>query len=233
MAAGTAAEAFATEFRGEVLRPEDPGYDAARLVFNGMYQRRPAQIARCGGPADVIAAVNYARAEGLEVAVRGGGHSVQGYSSLDDGLVIDLNPMKGARVDPGARTVAAARGHDVGRARPRDAGARPGGHRRADLEHRHRRAHARKRQRLAGAQPRAELRPPAVRRPGDRRRAARPGQRDRGARAVLGAQGRGGELRHRHRAGVPAPPRGPDRARRDAAVPARPSRGAPDPVPRT
>lgn len=110
MASGTAAEAFAIEFRGEVLRPDDPGYDAARLVFNGMYQRRPAQIARCGGPADVIAAVNYARAEGLEVAVRGGGHSVQGYSSLDDGLVIDLSPMKGVRVDPGARTVAAAAG---------------------------------------------------------------------------------------------------------------------------
>ncbi len=108
--APTAAEAFASDFRGEVLRPDDPGYDAARLVFNGMYQRRPAQIARCGGVADVIAAVNYARDEGLDVAVRGGGHSVQGYSSLDDGLVIDLNPMKGARVDPASRTVTAAAG---------------------------------------------------------------------------------------------------------------------------
>ncbi len=104
------AETFAMDFRGEVLRPDDPGYDAARLVFNGMYQRRPAQIARCGGVADVIAAVNYAREEGLDIAVRGGGHSIQGYSSLDDGLVIDLNPLKGARVDPAARTVTAAAG---------------------------------------------------------------------------------------------------------------------------
>jgi FAD binding domain/Berberine and berberine like len=106
----TATEAFASDFRGEVLRPDDPGYEAARLVFNGMHQRRPAQIARCGGVADVIAAVNYARDEGLDIAVRGGGHSVQGYSSLDDGLVIDLNPMKGARVDPTKATVAAAAG---------------------------------------------------------------------------------------------------------------------------
>jgi FAD/FMN-containing dehydrogenase len=102
--APSATDAFASEFRGEVLRPDDAGYDDARLVFNGMYQRRPAQIARCTGVADVIAAVNYARAEGLDMAVRGGGHSVQGYSSCDDGLVIDLSEMKGARVDPTART---------------------------------------------------------------------------------------------------------------------------------
>ncbi len=96
--------------RGEVVLPNDPGYDEARSVWNGMIDRRPALIARCTGTSDVIAAVGFARSEGLEVAVRGGGHNVAGNATCDGGLVIDLSPMKGVRVDAEARTVRAQGG---------------------------------------------------------------------------------------------------------------------------
>src|SRR5918995_1720397 len=88
------------DFGGEVLTPGSPGYDAARHNFQGLYDRRPAVIAQCDGVADVMAALRFARESGLEVAVRGGGHSVHGYSSCDGGIVIDLRRMKGVRVDP-------------------------------------------------------------------------------------------------------------------------------------
>ena len=91
-------------FRGELIAPTDGArYDAARAVFNGMFDRRPALIARATGAADVIAAVAFTRARGLPLAVRGGGHSVAGYSAVDGGVVVDLGPMKGIRVDPAAR----------------------------------------------------------------------------------------------------------------------------------
>src|SRR5437588_12681967 len=102
-----AVQALAGGFAGALLRPEDEGYDAARAIFNGVYDRRPAIIARCTGVADVVAAVSFARDNGLEVAVRGGGHSVPGYASCDDGIVIDLSSMKGVFVDPEARTARA------------------------------------------------------------------------------------------------------------------------------
>ena len=105
-----AVQEFAVNFRGELIRPEDEGYDAARAVFNGMIDRRPALIARCTGVADVVAAVNFARENELVVAVRGGGHSVPGYGTCDGGIVIDLSPMKGIWVDPEARTVRAQAG---------------------------------------------------------------------------------------------------------------------------
>jgi len=92
-------------FRGELLRPADPGYEDARRVWNGSISRFPALIARCAGVADVITAVRFARDTGLLVAVRGGGHSFPGLSVCDGGLLIDLSPMKGIRVDPEARTV--------------------------------------------------------------------------------------------------------------------------------
>ena len=97
-------------FRGELLRPEDPGYEDTRKVWNGSINRFPALIARCAGVADVIAAVKFAKDNGLLVAVRGGGHSFPGLSVCDGGLVIDLSPMKGIRVDPEARTVRAQAG---------------------------------------------------------------------------------------------------------------------------
>ena len=84
-------EAFRASLRGELLRPGDADYDAARQVFNAMIDRRPALIARCAGSADVIAAVNFARTHGLLVSVRGGGHHVAGNAICDDGLVIDLS----------------------------------------------------------------------------------------------------------------------------------------------
>jgi FAD/FMN-containing dehydrogenase len=103
-------DAFRTGLRGQLLRPGDDAYDPARKLWNGMFDRRPALIARCTGTADVIRAVNFARDHGLRVAVRSGGHSFPGHSVCEGGLVIDLSPMKGIRVDPGARIVRAEPG---------------------------------------------------------------------------------------------------------------------------
>jgi FAD/FMN-containing dehydrogenase len=86
--------------RGEVITPADAGYDAARAVWNGMIDKRPALIVRCSGVADVMAAVEFACSQDLELAVRGGGHSLPGFSTSDGGIVVDLSPMKGIQVDP-------------------------------------------------------------------------------------------------------------------------------------
>src|SRR5918912_1466444 len=101
---------FKAALRGDLLQPGDPGYDAARKVFNIMIDRHPALIARCAGSADVIAAVTFARQHELLVAVRGGGHHVAGNSVCDGGLVIDLSRMKGLRIDPLRRTARAEAG---------------------------------------------------------------------------------------------------------------------------
>ncbi len=97
-------------FGGEVLEPGDAGYDDARRVHNGLVDRSPALIARCRGAADVADAVRFARAAGLEVCVRGGGHNVAGRAVVDGALMIDLSPMKGIHVDPRARTARAQGG---------------------------------------------------------------------------------------------------------------------------
>jgi FAD/FMN-containing dehydrogenase len=91
-------------FAGEIVRPGDPGYDAARAVWNSMIDRRPALIVRPTGSDDVVAALRFAREQGLVVAVRCGGHSIPGFSTCDDGIVIDLSRMRGAEVDPERRT---------------------------------------------------------------------------------------------------------------------------------
>ena len=96
---------LAAGFAGLLIQPQDPEYDRVRAVFNGMIDRRPALIAQCTGPADVVAAVNFARAQELLVAVRAGGHSVPGYGVCDGGIVIDVAPMKGIWVDPDGGTV--------------------------------------------------------------------------------------------------------------------------------
>ncbi|HXG94533.1 MAG TPA: FAD-binding oxidoreductase [Blastocatellia bacterium] len=101
---------FKTNLRGELIRPRDDGYDEARKVYNAMIDRRPAMIARCANVADAISAVNFARRNNLLVAIRGGGHSVPGFGTCDDGLVIDLSRMRGIRVDPARRTVRAEGG---------------------------------------------------------------------------------------------------------------------------
>src|SRR5262245_6555493 len=98
-----AIQSFTTGMRGPVLRSDDPGYDDARTVQNGLIDRRPALIARCTGAADVIAAVNFARDHGLPLSVRGGGHNVAGNAVCDGGVTIDLSPMRGVHVDPRAR----------------------------------------------------------------------------------------------------------------------------------
>ena len=91
-------------FAGEIVRPGDPGYDAARAVWNSMIDRRPALIVRPTDTDDVVTALRFARAQELIVAVRCGGHSIPGFSTCDDGIVIDLSRMRGAEVEPGART---------------------------------------------------------------------------------------------------------------------------------
>jgi FAD/FMN-containing dehydrogenase len=91
------------EVRGEILTPGDAGYLEACQIWNGLHDRRPALILRCTGAADVIAALRFARSSDLPVAVRGGGHSVAGFSTCDGGVVIDLSPMRTVRVDPSAR----------------------------------------------------------------------------------------------------------------------------------
>ena len=89
--------------RGTIVRPGDDDYEAARRIWNGMIDRKPALIARCAATADVINAINFARTHHLLVSVRGGGHSFAGFSTCDDGLVIDLSPMNRIQVNPEAR----------------------------------------------------------------------------------------------------------------------------------
>jgi FAD/FMN-containing dehydrogenase len=91
-------------FAGELIGPDHPRYDEARSVFNGMFDKRPALIARCTGPQDVRAALAHAREQNLVVAVRGGGHSIPGHSSCDGGIVIDTSPMKRVEIDARGRT---------------------------------------------------------------------------------------------------------------------------------
>jgi len=96
--------------RGEVIGPGHKQYEEARKVYNAMIDKRPAAVVRCTGVSDVIAAVKAARAEGLTIAVRGGGHSVPGFGTADGALVLDLGRMKGIRVDPATKTVRAEGG---------------------------------------------------------------------------------------------------------------------------
>ncbi|MGB8316180.1 MAG: FAD-binding oxidoreductase [Aestuariivirga sp.] len=93
-------EALRSQIRGELLEPGSPAYDAARVVWNGMIDRRPALIVRCRNAADVVASVNYARSHGLVITVRSGGHNVAGYAVCDGGVMIDMNLMNAVRVSP-------------------------------------------------------------------------------------------------------------------------------------
>jgi FAD/FMN-containing dehydrogenase len=99
----TEVDGLAARLEGEILTAEDPGYDEARAVWNGMIDRRPDLIVRCAGADDVSAAVGFARDRGLEVAVRGAGHHIAGHSVCEGGLLIDLSPMKRVDVDPKRR----------------------------------------------------------------------------------------------------------------------------------
>lgn len=94
----------------ELLRPGDPAYDDVRRVWNGAIDRHPAMIARCRSTDDVVAAIRLATGSGLEIAVRGGGHSIPGHSVCEGGLMIDLTPMKRLSVDPARRLARAEPG---------------------------------------------------------------------------------------------------------------------------
>ena len=107
---GPALDALTAGFRGTLHGPDDPAYNELRRVHNAMIDRRPALIARCSGTADVMAALAYARDHHLPVAVRSGGHSVSGYGMCDEGVCIDVSPMKGIWVDPQRRVVRAQAG---------------------------------------------------------------------------------------------------------------------------
>lgn len=98
------------QVRAQVITADDPDYDEARMVHNGMFDRRPELVIRAEQVADVIAAVNYARDTGLDLAVRGGGHSAPGFGTTDGGIVIDLSRMRSVQVDPETRTARAGGG---------------------------------------------------------------------------------------------------------------------------
>ena len=110
MLSDTIVATFKAQLRGQLIAPGDAQYDEARKVYNGMIDRRPRLIARCMDVADVTAAVNFAREQKLLVSIRGGGHNAGGLGVCDDGLVIDLSPMRYVRVDPKKRTVLAGGG---------------------------------------------------------------------------------------------------------------------------
>ena len=96
--------------RGRVIGPDEPEYDEARTVYNAMIDRRPAVVVRAETVDDVVAAVTHAREHGVPIAVRGGGHSVPGFGTVDDGVVIDLSGMRAVTVDPAAMTARAQGG---------------------------------------------------------------------------------------------------------------------------
>jgi FAD/FMN-containing dehydrogenase len=108
------AATLAGSLRGELIDPENAGYDDARRLYNAMIDKRPALIARCVDVSDVIACVRHAAEQGVDLAIRGGGHNGGGLGSVDGGLVIDLSELRGVRVDPHARTVTVAGGTTLG-----------------------------------------------------------------------------------------------------------------------
>src|SRR2546427_2252569 len=110
----TAIENLKKHLRGQLLRPQDPGYDEARKIWNGMIEKRPALIARCNGAGDVVNSVKFAREHDLTVAVRGGGHNIAGKCVPEGGFLIDLSGMKGMRVDLTRRTARAEGGLKLG-----------------------------------------------------------------------------------------------------------------------
>ena len=109
-AAAAAYEELAAAVRGDLIMPADPGYDRARAVYNAMIDKRPAAVVRCRDTADVITCVRFARAHGVQIAVRGGGHNAAGLGVWDSALVIDLSLLRSTTVSPGSRTVRADAG---------------------------------------------------------------------------------------------------------------------------
>ncbi|MFD9379829.1 FAD-binding oxidoreductase [Streptomyces sp. NPDC059999] len=111
---GTTLEAMRTALRGPVIGPQDPEYNESRKLYNAMIDKRPAAFVRCADAADVRAAIGLVRDSGLDIAVRGGGHSGPGLCLVDDGITLDLSPMRWVRVDPEARTAIVGGGAQLG-----------------------------------------------------------------------------------------------------------------------
>jgi FAD/FMN-containing dehydrogenase len=107
-------DSLSARLHGSLIRPDDPRYDEARALYNAMVDKRPALIACCADVEDVVAAVDFGRTKGLDIAVRCGGHNGPGLGSVDDGLVIDLSGLKGTVVDPDTRTATIGGGCLVG-----------------------------------------------------------------------------------------------------------------------
>jgi FAD/FMN-containing dehydrogenase len=107
---GAPIDALRPRLRGPLLVPGDSGFDDARSVWNAMIDRRPAGIARCLGVADVVAGVTFARDNGVELSIKGGGHNIAGLAVCDGGLMLDMSLMRGVWVDPAARTARAQAG---------------------------------------------------------------------------------------------------------------------------
>jgi FAD/FMN-containing dehydrogenase len=105
---------FRETFAGEIVLPDDSGYDGARAVWNGMADRRPALVVRPSGVDDVVSALRFAREEELVIAVRCGGHSIPGLSTCDDGIVVDLSRMRSVEVDPERRVARISGGSLLG-----------------------------------------------------------------------------------------------------------------------
>ena len=107
-------ESLKSTFRGDLLQPEDPGYDDARRIWNASIDKRPKFIARCSGVADVVDAINFGRENNLLTAIRGGGHNVGGRALCDDGLVVDLSRMRSVHVNPANAAVRVQGGATLG-----------------------------------------------------------------------------------------------------------------------
>ena len=188
---------FRGQFRGAVIEPEDAAYDEARKVYNGMIDRRPRLIAKCTDVADVMAAVRMAKANGLRVSIRGGGHNAAGLGVCDDGMVIDLAPINYVRVDPSSRTVLVGAGckwSDVDHATHAFGLAVPSG---IISSTGVARADAGRRNGTPDAEVRADDRQPALGRYGAGRRQLRGRERRGESGPVLGGARRRRKLRHR------------------------------------
>src|SRR5579863_1530387 len=108
------AQALRMALRGPVVTPESRDYDETRKLYNAMIDKKPAVIARCRDVADVIQAVAFGREQGLDIAVRGGGHNGGGLGSVDNGLMIDMSLMRGVRIDPSSRVGSIEAGAQLG-----------------------------------------------------------------------------------------------------------------------
>jgi FAD/FMN-containing dehydrogenase len=106
----SAVKEFKAGLQGDLLLPEDPGYDEARSIWNAMIDRRPALIARCLGVMDVVACINFAREKGITLSIKGGGHNISGLAVCEEGLMIDMSLMRGVWVNQRTSTAHAQAG---------------------------------------------------------------------------------------------------------------------------